>query len=102
MRCPECDSPENGVKDSRPTDDGATRRRRVCGDCGALWTTWESDQMPRRRKPKPWHRLTDEQRTMISTLIYALDRQNRQPERTEKERERRCTRNRSPLSTSLS
>jgi transcriptional repressor NrdR len=34
------------VKDSRPADDGtAIRRRRLCGDCGARFTTFERVQL---------------------------------------------------------
>lgn len=42
MRCPFCQSGNLGVKDSRPTEDGAAvRRRRSCSDCGARFTTFE-------------------------------------------------------------
>jgi transcriptional repressor NrdR len=44
MRCPYCTSPNSQVKDSRPTDD-AIRRRRVCDDCGARFTTFERVQL---------------------------------------------------------
>jgi transcriptional repressor NrdR len=34
------------VKDSRPTEDGASiRRRRSCQECGARWTTFERVQL---------------------------------------------------------
>lgn len=42
MRCPECDSTENRVVDTRTTREGrAVRRRRECNDCGARFTTYE-------------------------------------------------------------
>ena len=42
MRCPFCGHDDTHVKDSRPTEDNtAIRRRRVCPDCGARWTTFE-------------------------------------------------------------
>lgn len=42
MRCPECQAAETKVIDSRPSDDGATvRRRRICETCGARFTTYE-------------------------------------------------------------
>jgi len=42
MRCPECDSPEDRVVDSRSTREGrAVRRRRECAQCGARFTTYE-------------------------------------------------------------
>ncbi len=46
MRCPYCGSPDSQVKDSRPTDDNTSiRRRRVCPDCGGRFTTFERVQL---------------------------------------------------------
>ena len=46
MRCPFCQSLNTHVKDSRPAEDGASiRRRRVCGDCGGRFTTFERVQL---------------------------------------------------------
>ena len=46
MRCPYCGSHDTQVKDSRPTEDGASiRRRRVCADCGGRFTTFERVQL---------------------------------------------------------
>ncbi len=46
MRCPYCGSLETQVKDSRPTDDASSiRRRRVCPDCGGRFTTFERVQL---------------------------------------------------------
>lgn len=46
MRCPYCGSLETQVKDSRPTDDNTSiRRRRVCPDCGGRFTTFERVQL---------------------------------------------------------
>lgn len=42
MRCPSCEFPESKVVDSRPSDDGATiRRRRECLNCKHRFTTYE-------------------------------------------------------------
>ena len=42
MRCPSCDYPESKVVDSRPSDDGATiRRRSECLNCKHRFTTYE-------------------------------------------------------------
>lgn len=42
MRCPYCSHEETQVKDSRPSEDGSTiRRRRFCSQCGARFTTAE-------------------------------------------------------------
>jgi transcriptional repressor NrdR len=46
MRCPFCVNDDTQVKDSRPTEDNAAiRRRRVCGHCGARFTTFERVQL---------------------------------------------------------
>lgn len=42
MRCPSCEYPESKVVDSRPSDDGATiRRRREFLNCKYRFTTYE-------------------------------------------------------------
>lgn len=46
MHCPFCSFEETQVKDSRPTEDGTSiRRRRACPDCGARFTTFERIQL---------------------------------------------------------
>ena len=46
MRCPFCGTEDTQVKDSRPTEDNAAiRRRRVCVNCGARFTTFERVQL---------------------------------------------------------
>jgi len=46
MRCPFCGCEDTQVKDSRPTDDkGAIRRRRLCPNCAARFTTFERVQL---------------------------------------------------------
>ncbi len=46
MRCPFCSHEDSQVKDSRPTEDGSSiRRRRQCEDCGARFTTFERVQL---------------------------------------------------------
>lgn len=46
MRCPYCGSLDTQVKDSRPSDDHSSiRRRRVCNDCGGRFTTFERVQL---------------------------------------------------------
>lgn len=46
MRCPFCTHEDSQVKDSRPTEDGASiRRRRQCEGCGARFTTFERIQL---------------------------------------------------------
>jgi transcriptional repressor NrdR len=46
MKCPFCGFADTQVKDSRPSDDGATiRRRRYCGECDSRFTTFERVQL---------------------------------------------------------
>jgi len=46
MLCPFCGSEDTQVKDSRPAEEGAAiRRRRLCGACGARFTTFERVQL---------------------------------------------------------
>lgn len=46
MRCPFCSHDDTQVKDSRPTEDNASiRRRRQCPACGARFTTFERVQL---------------------------------------------------------
>lgn len=46
MRCPFCTSDATQVKDSRPTEDSTSiRRRRICSDCGGRFTTFERVQL---------------------------------------------------------
>lgn len=46
MRCPFCQNEDTQVKDSRPTEDGASiRRRRQCEKCGSRFTTFERVQL---------------------------------------------------------
>jgi len=46
MRCPFCQNEDTQVKDSRPTEDGASiRRRRQCDKCGSRFTTFERVQL---------------------------------------------------------
>lgn len=42
MKCPHCSHSDTRVADSRPAEDGAIlRRRRICDNCGARFTTHE-------------------------------------------------------------
>ena len=46
MRCPFCGHGDTQVKDSRPTEENATiRRRRYCPECGSRFTTFERVQL---------------------------------------------------------
>ena len=46
MRCPYCGNDDTQVKDSRPSEDGSSiRRRRFCAACGNRFTTFERVQL---------------------------------------------------------
>ena len=46
MRCPFCSNEDTQVKDSRPTEDNTSiRRRRICDQCGSRFATFERIQL---------------------------------------------------------
>ena len=46
MKCPYCAYAETQVRDSRPSDENISiRRRRYCPDCGGRFTTFERAEM---------------------------------------------------------
>lgn len=46
MKCPFCGHDDTQVKDSRPSDDGSSiRRRRFCPECNSRFTTFERVQL---------------------------------------------------------
>jgi len=46
MKCPFCSNMDTQVKDSRPSEDGVTiRRRRFCPSCNSRFTTFERVQL---------------------------------------------------------
>jgi transcriptional repressor NrdR len=46
MKCPFCGHADTQVKDSRPSEDGVTiRRRRYCPECNSRFTTFERVQL---------------------------------------------------------
>ena len=46
VRCPFCSHENSQVRDSRPTEDNTSiRRRRICDQCGSRFTTFERIQL---------------------------------------------------------
>ncbi len=46
MKCPFCGSKDTSVKDSRGSDSGLSiRRRRICPECNARFSTYETPQL---------------------------------------------------------
>jgi len=86
MRCPYCSSLDTQVKDSRPTDDHASiRRRRVCPDCGGRFTTFERVQLRELTVVKRSGRRTAFDRDKLQTSIeVALRKRPVAPERVER------------------
>ncbi|RXT56637.1 transcriptional regulator NrdR [Bosea sp. Tri-44] len=86
MRCPYCGSLDTQVKDSRPTDDHASiRRRRVCPDCGGRFTTFERVQLRELTVVKRSGRRTVFDRDKLQTSIeVALRKRSVAPERVER------------------
>ena len=86
MRCPFCAHEDSQVKDSRPTEDGASiRRRRQCEDCGARFTTFERVQLRELNVVKSGNRREPFDRTKLERSIsIACRKRPVAPERVEK------------------
>lgn len=86
MRCPFCGSPDTQVKDSRPAEDSAAiRRRRVCPDCGARFTTFERVQLRELVVLKRSGRRVPFDREKLSrSVAVALRKRPVDPERVER------------------
>src|SRR5260370_23344341 len=85
MRCPYCGGLDTQVKDSRPTDDSSSiRRRRICPDCGGRFTTFERVQLRELQVVKKNGRRTpfDRDKLMRSVQV-ALRKRSVEPERIE-------------------
>ncbi|HYP56842.1 MAG TPA: transcriptional regulator NrdR [Beijerinckia sp.] len=86
MRCPYCGSLETQVKDSRPTDDAASiRRRRICPDCGGRFTTFERVQLRELTVvKKSGRRVPFDREKLMRSLEIALRKRPVEPERVER------------------
>ncbi len=86
MRCPFCGSLDTQVKDSRPSDDHATiRRRRVCPDCGGRFTTFERVQLRELMVVKRSGRKVPFDRDkIVRSLEVALRKRPVEPERIDR------------------
>ena len=86
MRCPFCAHENSQVKDSRPTEDGSSiRRRRQCEDCGARFTTFERVQLRELTIVKSGDRREPFDRTKLERSIATACRKRPvQPERIER------------------
>ena len=86
MRCPYCGSLDTQVKDSRPTDDHASiRRRRVCPDCGGRFTTFERVQLRELTVVKrSGRRVPFDRDKLMRSVQIALRKRPVDPERVER------------------
>ena len=82
MRCPFCAHDDPQVKDSRPTEDNASiRRRRQCSSCGARFTTFERVQLREvvvvksGDRREPFERSKLEQSVSLATRKRAIDQE---------------------------
>ncbi len=86
MRCPYCGSLETQVKDSRPTEDASSiRRRRVCPDCGGRFTTFERVQLRELMVlKKSGRRVPFDREKLMRSIEIALRKRSVDPERVER------------------
>ncbi len=86
MRCPYCGSLETQVKDSRPTEDSSSiRRRRVCPDCAGRFTTFERVQLRDLVVlKKSGRRVPFDREKLMRSLDIALRKRPVDPERVER------------------
>ncbi|HEY4891530.1 MAG TPA: transcriptional regulator NrdR [Reyranella sp.] len=85
MRCPFCGHPESQVKDSRPSEEGASiRRRRNCPQCDQRFTTFERVQLreltitKRSGRRQPFDR-----EKLVRSISVAIRKRPVDPERVE-------------------
>jgi transcriptional repressor NrdR len=86
MRCPYCGGLDTQVKDSRPTEDNASiRRRRACPDCGGRFTTFERVQLRELMVVKKnGRRVAFERDKLQRSVEVALRKRDVAPERVER------------------
>jgi transcriptional repressor NrdR len=86
MRCPYCGSLETQVKDSRPSEDSASiRRRRICADCGQRFTTFERVQLRELTVVKRnGRRVPFDRDKLMRSVQVALRKRPVEPERVER------------------
>jgi transcriptional repressor NrdR len=86
MRCPFCGSSNTQVKDSRPTEDNTSiRRRRVCLDCSGRFTTFERVQLRELTVvKKSGRRVPFDRDKLMRSVQVALRKRPVEPERIER------------------
>ena len=86
MRCPYCAGENTQVKDSRPTEENTSiRRRRICPDCDGRFTTFERVQLREMVVVKRSGRKVPFERDKLSKSIeIAVRKRPIEPERIER------------------
>jgi transcriptional repressor NrdR len=86
MRCPNCNSLDTQVKDSRPTEDSSViRRRRVCVACNFRFTTFERVQLRELTVIKRnGRRVPFDRDKLMRSVQISLRKRQVEPERVEK------------------
>lgn len=86
MRCPFCGNDDTQVKDSRPTEDNTSiRRRRFCPACGARFTTFERVQLRELTVlKKTGKRVPFDRDKLARSIQIALRKRPIDPERVER------------------
>ena len=76
MRCPYCADPESKVVDSRPSDEGASiRRRRECLVCHKRFTTYETmESLPLVVIKKDGSRQTFDKSKLLNGMLRACEK----------------------------
>ncbi|MEQ2454917.1 transcriptional regulator NrdR [Flavonifractor hominis] len=76
MKCPYCAHPESKVVDSRPSDEGASiRRRRECLECHKRFTTYETmESLPLVVIKKDGSRQTFDKSKLLNGMIRACEK----------------------------
>lgn len=86
MRCPFCGHNDTQVKDSRPTEDNATiRRRRFCPECSSRFTTFERVQLRELSViKKDGEKVPFDREKLVSSLKIALRKRPVEEDRIER------------------
>ena len=76
MKCPYCAHPESKVVDSRPSDEGASiRRRRECLECHKRFTTYETmESLPLVVIKKDGSRQTFDKNKVLNGMLRACEK----------------------------
>lgn len=76
MKCPYCANPESKVVDSRPSDEGASiRRRRECLVCHKRFTTYETmESLPLVVIKKDGSRQTFDKSKILGSMLKACEK----------------------------